>query len=251
MQVLLFLAVLVAGIAWLSAEFSGRQPRTVALDVGISVVRILGVLLVLSWVQETVGKDVERKTVYFVLSYPVGRTLYLGGRYLGIVFLTAAAVTLFSLGLLLADWLVSLQGYQQSTPVHLGMGFVLTMALVMLDLIVVSAFGIFVASFSVTPFLPFFLGLAFALSARMLGPVMSYLSAGKYGAEELAPVYMPLLNVFNWALPDLSRLDIRNIVLYGTAPAESVVILAVLHAAAYATFLLGLAFFVFRRREFA
>ena len=53
------------GGAYLAAEFSGRQPGTVALDVGLSAIRIIGLLLVLFWCQEMVGKEIERRTVFF------------------------------------------------------------------------------------------------------------------------------------------------------------------------------------------
>jgi len=57
-QAVLVLGVLLVGVAFLSAAFSPRQPKTVALDVGLSGVRFSLVLFALFWVQELVGQEI-------------------------------------------------------------------------------------------------------------------------------------------------------------------------------------------------
>jgi Cu-processing system permease protein len=98
-QGVLVLGVLLVGVAYLSASFSPRQPRTVALDVGLSGLRVSLILFALFWVQELVGREIERRTVLFSLTYPVARGNYVLGRYLGVIGLLALAALL--LGLLL------------------------------------------------------------------------------------------------------------------------------------------------------
>jgi Cu-processing system permease protein len=84
-QAILILGALLVGIAYLSASFSPRQPQTVALDVGLSGLRITLVLFSLFWVQELVAREIERRTVLFSLTYPVPRGRYIVGRYLGVL----------------------------------------------------------------------------------------------------------------------------------------------------------------------
>ena len=67
---MLVLGFLLVGVAYLSAGFSPRHPRTVALDIGLSGIRVTLVLLSLFWVQELLAKEVERKTVLHSLAYP-------------------------------------------------------------------------------------------------------------------------------------------------------------------------------------
>ena len=62
------LGVVMIGVAYLSGFFSPRQPRTVALDVGLSGIRFSLVLLNLFWVQELVAREIDRRTILFSLA---------------------------------------------------------------------------------------------------------------------------------------------------------------------------------------
>lgn len=245
-QGVLVLGVLLVGVAYLSASFSPRAPKTVALDVGLSGMRFSLVLFALFWVQELVGREIERRTVLFALTYPVARGRYLLGRYLGVVGLLALATLL--LGLLL--WLVVLNagsGYEQGFAVAPGQAYWLTVAGLWLDAALVAAFALLLASLSTVPILPLALGLAFAVAGKSLGAVIEYLARG----DDPSTAYLkPIVDAIAWVLPDLSRLDWRAWPMYGLAPEPSAVSAGLLMAAAYAGLLLALAVLTFNRREF-
>lgn len=246
-----FLGFLTASAAWLAAEFSGRQPETVALDIGFSLIRLFGALLVLFWITELLAKDVERRTIYFVLAYPFPRSIYIFSRFLAVAGLAAMVVIGLGLFSLAAWWLVAHSGYQQAAPIHLrGMGLPLTLFLIWLDLLTIGAFTLLIAALSTTPMLAFFVGMAFAISARSLGPILAYLATDDPGAQKLAPTYQPLLDAIHWIIPDLSRLDVRATVLYGTHPEIGTLLWSGLHVAFYSLIVLILAVAVFQRREF-
>ena len=245
-QGVLVLGVLLVGVAWLSASFSPRAPKTVALDVGLSGMRFSLVLFALFWVQELVGREIEKRTVLFALTYPLPRGHYLIGRYLGVVGLLALAALL--LGLLL--WIVVLNAggaYDQGFAVAPGAAYWLTVAGLWADAAVVAAFALLLASLSTVPMLPLALGLAFAVAGKSLGAVMEYLAAG----DDPSTAYLkPIVDAIAWVLPDLSRLDWRAWPMYGLAPDGSAVIGGLLMAAAYGGLLLALAVLTFKRREF-
>ena len=247
-QAILILGALLVGVAYLSASFSPRQPQTVALDVGLSGLRITLVLFSLFWVQELVAREIERRTVLFALTYPVARGHYIIGRYLGVLGLIALAALL--LGMLL--WLVVLmlgKGYAQGFPVVLGAPFWLTVAGLWADAAVVTAFALWVASFSTVPMLPLALGLVFAVGGKSLGAVAEYLAKGADGDLELMR-FAPIIDAIQWVLPDLSRLDWRNWPMYGLAPDGQAAGLGLIMAAGYAALLLTLAVMTFTRRDF-
>lgn len=248
-QALLVLVVFVVGLSWVTASFSGRQPQTVALDVGISMVRLLGALLAAFWVQELLVRDIERRTVFWTLAYPVSRAAYLAGRSLGVFALLGLYVALMAAMLYITLKLVGLDGYQQGHPVHMGWSYALTFLLIFLDLIVIACFAVVLASHATVAMLPFFATLALAFSARMVGPVQQYLLE-QVGATGLSASLRPVIESLSWILPDLSRLDMRETVLYGHWPAPGDIVFSSLQAGVYATFLLILAAWVFERREF-
>ena len=248
-QALAILGFLAMGAAYLAAEFSGRQPATVALDVGLSALRIIGLLLILFWCQEFVGKEIERRTVFFALAYPAPRSSYLVGRYLGLILLGALAIA--GLGVLLMGTVYfAAGGYVQASPINLGAAYLLTLAYILLDMAVVAAFGIMVSAISTTPFLPLALGLAFAIAARSLGPALDFLLSGSSTAKELQGAFLPVLHTIRWLLPDLSRLDIRPATLYGQWPSDAYLSGSTIMALAYIGIMLSLAVWAFSRRQF-
>lgn len=247
-QAILVLGIVLMGVAYLSSAFSPRQPKTVALDVGLSGIRISLVLFALFWIQELIGREIDRRTVLFALTYPVARGHYVIGRYLGVLGLLALAAVL--LGMLL--WIVVQYtglGYDQGFGIKGEFPYWATIAGLWVDAAVVAAFAVWIATLSTVPMLPLALGLAFAIGGKSLGAVVEYLAKGADGDPELMR-FAPIINVIQWVLPDLSRLDWRAWPMYGLPPDGQALGLSLILAASYAALLLSMAVITFARREF-
>ena len=247
---ILVLGVLLVGIAYLSASFSPRQPKTVALDVGLSSIRFSLVLFALFWVQELVGREIERRTVMYALSYPVARASYILGRYLGILVLLGLAAVL--LGMLL--WLTVLivgGGYEQGFRVGLGVSFWSTIFGLWVDAALVASFAMWIATVSTVPMLPVALGASFAVAGKSLGAVIQYLENGADGDVEFHARFNPLVQPIQWFLPDMSRLDWRAWPMYDLYPGVLTMGLGIVMAFSYAGVMLALAVWTFSQRDFS
>lgn len=248
-QAIVVIGAMLVCAAYLAGMFSPRQPRTVALDVGFSGLRFSLVLLAVYWVQELVGREIERRTVVFALTYPVSRSAYILGRFSGIVGLLCLAALLLALLLWLAV-LLSGAGYEQQFAVSLGWPYWLSMIGFLLDAIVVAAFTLAIASISTVPLLPVALGIAFAIAGKSLGPVMDYLAKGADGDKDLSSRYGPVVELIGSVLPDLSRLDWRAAAMYGVDLPLAPMLAAVVMAVIYAAIMVMAAALSFERREF-
>lgn len=244
------LGVFLVVVAYLSASFSPRQPGTVALDVGLSGLRFSLVLFAITLVQDLVGREIDRRSVVLSLSYPVPRSAYLIGRYLGVLALCGVAAVILAFLLWIAVMLSGLN-YDQQFRINLGWAFWVTVLGVWLDVAVVAAFSLWIATLSTVTMLPLALGAMFAIAGRALGAVVDYVSKGADGQTDLATHYGPVLDVIRWFLPDLSRLDWRVWPMYDQAPDGLTMGLGVVMALLYAGLMLGLAAHVFSRREFS
>ncbi len=242
--------LLLLGVAYLGASFSARQPQTVALDIGFSAVRFSLVLMSLFWVQELVGKELERKTILFALTYPRPRSDYLLGRYFGIISLLALATLVLGVALLLITK-VSTWGYSQPYGVLLGGAYWLALFGLWLDACVVTAFCLAISSVATSAILPFAVGACFAIAAKMLGPVAGYLARGAEGDADLVASYGTTLDTLLLVIPDLSRLDWRELSLYQQALPFELIAGAIVMAVAYIAILLSVAALAFRQREFS
>ncbi len=249
LRAVFLLGILLLGAAMLAGSFSARQPQTVVLDVGLSLLRFSLVLLAIFWIQELIAREIDRRTVIFALTYPYPRYYYLLGRYFGILLLLLIATLILSL-LLGLGVVLTARNYEPLFSVSLGWAYWVTVFGVWLDVAVVTSFALWIASLSTVSILPLALGGAFAIGGRALGGVLQYLRSGADGDASLTATYLPLLNVFQWILPDLSRLDWRLWPMYGGFPGADTIGWACAMAFAYACMMLILAISSFKKREF-
>lgn len=243
--IILALALIVASHA--AGALSGRHQQTVGLDVGLSGIRLALTLLLLFWQQELVGREIDKKTVFFVLTYPLPRSFYLLGRYAGIACLLLLATVFMGLALAVATHF----GYGDGDRlVRLGVPYWLTLFFVWLDMLVVVSFGCMLGSFASSSLIPFVLTLAFAFGARSIGLVLAFLAAPGSEGADIAPQFMPILDAIGWVLPDLSRLDVRISTLYNIPFDWHMLSQTSLMMVAYIGTMLGLACLFFNKREF-
>lgn len=250
MRALLVLGAAIMAVSFLAGSFSLRQPVVVALDLGISGLRFLGLLMVLFWMQEAFAKDIERRTITFALAYPAARASYVLGRFLGVIGLVSLTVVLWGGGLYLmnqfADW-----GYVESSRTVFGFGYLLVLVGIVLDLATIGAFFLFISSLSETPMLSFLVSFGFAIATRTLGVMIDYLALSRSADPEMKAALLPILDGLRWFLPDLSRLDWRMIALYDHWPPVEQMLQGAASGVGYLTLLLGAAVFTYHRRSFS
>lgn len=211
----LWLLVTLALIVLVAAEFSARQPATVALDVGLSVIRLAFPVFSILLVQELITREFERRLHLTTLTYPRPRFHWLAGRLIAIgQILLCLLIVAGGLLALLVQYVSS--SYDQSTPVVLGLPFVVTLAFAGIDLLVVCAIATLLAVSFTTPSFVLIGTLGFVLIARSYMPIIQLLQGGDYLVDKIADprLYKESLNLLNFLLPDLGTLDVRMIALY-------------------------------------
>ncbi|MDP3514120.1 MAG: hypothetical protein Q8S20_15385 [Sulfuritalea sp.] len=249
-QVTFVLGLVLIAFAYLTANFSPRQPTTIALDSGFSAVRFTVVLLVLFWIQELLTREIDRKVILHSLALPVSRASYLIGRYLAVVCLAAISIAILGACLLLAVHLAS-PNYEQGFPVSLGLPYWSVLLGIAFDVAVVAAFATAIAIISTVPVMPLAMGAAFAIAGKALGASVDYIARGADGDVAFASNLGSYLDVIRWLIPDLSRLDWRDWALYGAAPSMESVTWAVIMAGSYVVVAVGLGIHFLQKREFS
>lgn len=246
----LWLLVALVAIVLMAAQFSGRQPATVALDVGLSVIRLaLPVVLVLL-VQELVSKEFERRYYLSSLSYPRPRHHLLLGRFAAAYGLTL--ILLVTMAALLATIVAIVgQDYDQATPVALGQPFTITVAFIGVDLLVLGSIAMLLGVLAKTPSFVLIGTLGFMVIARSFSAVVTLLQQNSYLVTH-AESYQSSLSFLGYLLPDLGALDVRMIALYNTMeflPASwpATLLTTLLYTAA----LVGLSLWQMQRRRFS
>lgn len=248
-----FLGVIVAVLVTaclLAAQFSGRQPATVALDIGFSVIRLLLPVLIVLLLQEFFYREFDRKYFFLSLTYPQTRFAFLLGR--GAALLAYAAGALFVLAVVL--WLTVTivgHGYAQTTPPGLGLPYVITLLFIALDLTIVIAVGTLISIAASSASFVLVGTLGFVLCARSFSPIIELLTRDSslvFASSE----YKSSLSLLGYVFPDLARLDVRMIALYdkmALLPADWPLLL--LSTMAYALALFCASAWILNRRSFS
>lgn len=234
----------------LSTYFGGRQSVTVGLDVGISTMRLLLPLLIVLVVQELLSREFDKRYYLASLTYPCDRRDFLLGRFAALLVLLMGLVLM--LGLLQACLMQFLAGtYPQATPVAMGWHYLIVMAFIWLDLLLLAALATLLAVVASTQSFVLIGTFGFMLVARSYGAIVEMLGQD-FGLVLDEEGYRTGLGVLGYLLPDLGALDMRMLALYGKMeflPSDwSWLVLSNL---AYTFGLLGLAVWSLQRKRFA
>lgn len=232
-SVLFFTAALfiVAGV--LDHMTLGQSGRVV-LDLGLAGVHLCGAFVAIFLAISLLSRDIARKTLHVVLAKPVGRTAYLAGKYLGLV---------FTLGVIVAVMAAALAGFCLVLGETPGLAYLGAVGMIWLELAVLTGIAMLFAVFTG----PFLAGM-FTLGLFLIG----HLSRGleTLGAESGDAALATFSRLIHLGLPDLEVFDLKPGALHGTLPAAADLGLAVAYGAACAVVLLAAASLIFARRDF-
>lgn len=234
----------------LSAQFSGRQPATVALDIGLSVMRLLLPLVLVLMTQELLSREFDRRYYLSTLTYPRPRHKLLLGRFLAVAALTQGLLVAMALILAILVGLIS-QGYAQATPVALDHHYLITVVFIGVDILLLAALACLLAVVASTPSFVLIGTFGFMLVARSFAAIVELLNrdASLVGDAES---YRAGVGLLGYILPDLGALDVRMVTLYGTLdflPADWPWLL--LSSIAYIVALLALAVWALQRKHYS
>jgi hypothetical protein len=246
----LWLLIAAAAVIIMGAQFSGRQPATVALDIGLSMLRLTLPLVVVMLAQELLTKEFDRRYYLTSLTYPRPRHYLYLGRMLAILTMVVALLAVMAIEVGVLTWQIG-KGYDQATPVALGQPYLITLAFITVDLFVVTAMAAFLAIVATTPSFILIGTLGFMIAARSFSSIIGLLERERYVVTN-PELYQHSLGLLGYLLPDLAVLDVRMITLYSTMeflptnwPAQLISVLA------YALALIGLSIWLLQRKRFA
>lgn len=150
----LFFAVCLILFSLVIGQLSINEEARAVIDIGLAGISFFAVLMAIFLGITLLQKEIEKRTLYTILSRPISRTAYLVGKFFGL-----ALTLLVQIALMTAVWIVVLK--IQGTP--LPAGLFVAIFLICLEVCLVIAMALFFTSFS-SPFLSglFCLGLFIA-----------------------------------------------------------------------------------------
>lgn len=233
---LIVFALLLIGSAIFIGELSGGQEIKIVTDLGLSAMLLFGVFIAIFVGVGLVYKEIERRTLYAILSKPIGRGQFLFGKYLGLNLTLLLNVVLMGLGATLA--LVYVRRSWDSSLLRIWPAIFL----IYVELMIVTAVALLFSSFS-SPALSALLTFFVFIIGHFSGDLQSLAnSAGNMPARWL-------FRALYYLLPNLSNYSVITATAHGVVPAPRALVAPVVYALAYIVALLSIAALIFRRRN--
>jgi Cu-processing system permease protein len=205
----------------------------VILDMGLSTVSYFSAMTAIFVGIGLIYQEIERKTIYNILSKPMSRSHFLVGRYVGLM--AVLLVNLVAMILALAGVLLAFGGF---TPrIFEAAGYIY------LELLIITAVALFFSSVT-SPVVSALCTVAFYLIGHTSSALPELLAPSL-----TSPVARQLVMGVYHVLPDLNLLNINNLVAHDIPEAPGFTVRAVLYAVLMAAILLTAATLCFRRRD--
>jgi ABC-type transport system involved in multi-copper enzyme maturation permease subunit len=230
---LLFFAMAVIGCAVLVASLSYVEGGRIIQDVGLAAIRIFSLGISIFVGIGLIHNEVERRTIYTILSKPLSRAEFLVGKYFGLLLTVWMQVAIMGVAFVV----VSLAS---GSP--LGSGHFWALFLLSMELAVIVGVATLFSSFT-TPLL----ASLFTVGIWAVGHLTRDLLA--LGRQADAANVQRVAEVLYRVLPDLEMFNVTIEAVHGLPIAGADIVLPMLYAFGYATVLIGMAIAVFKKRD--
>ena len=232
-NLLIFAILLISSSVILSTLTVGERSKII-VDLSLAGVNIFGVLIAIFVGIGLVSKEIEKKTIYTIISKPVRRWQFLIGKYAGLLMVLAVNLTLMTVFLYVAQ----LAGEWGLRPELLK-----AIWMIYVELMVVTALALLFSTFTTST-----LAAIFTLSLYVIGHLSSSI---KEFADRIGGTFASVIaNVIYYSLPNLDYFNIKAEVVHQVPVSMTYLVWSSLYGVAYVTVILLVAVVIFQRRDF-
>ena len=232
---LIAFALLMSGSAVLVGQVSVNIERLVVVNLGLTAVSLFGVVIAIFIGIGLVAKEIEKRTLYTVLSRPVRRWEFIVGKFFGLLGTLVVNALLMGIGVFVALLYVSRHFSRPDGWLLVALYFII------LEFLIVTSLALLFSSFS-TPLM----SAIFAFSLFVIGSFAEDLRGFAAMARGLPHV---LAMGVAYLVPNLSALNVISSVAHGEAVAGHLILYNTIYAVFYTAMAISGAVLIFERRN--
>jgi ABC-type transport system involved in multi-copper enzyme maturation permease subunit len=228
-------AILMAGASILVGQISVDIEKLVVINLGLTAVSVFGVIIAIFIGIGLVSKEIDKRTLYTVLSRPVRRWEFILGKFFGLAGTLAVNTMCMAAGVFLSLLYVAHRVVKDDASILVALYFIV------LQFMLITALTLLFSSFSspllsaMFAFALFVLG-SFSADLHLLAGVTKGLNHGLV----MTAVYL---------VPNISALNVISSVAHGEPVAGKLILANTVYALFYSAMVLCGAVLVFERRN--
>ncbi len=244
---LVLFAVLLISSSYLIGQLTAGQDVKIIKDLGLAATAVFGLFISIFIGIGLVSKEVERRSIYALLSKPVSRPQFIAGKYAGLVLTLAVNISVMAIALYVVlaymTWNAPATARAAWEAPAVDPALLKAIFLIFIELMLVTAIAVFFSTFS-TPILS--AALTFGLF------IAGHFNADFKNFDRVVTSRTAVLlarGVYH-VLPDLSAFDVKTEVVHGLPVTAGYVAATTAYGLTYVAALLLVATFIFSRRDF-
>ena len=244
---LVFFAVLLISASYLIGELTAGQDVKIIKDLGLASISVFGLLIAIFIGIGLVWKEVEKRSIYTLLSKPMRRQEFLLGKYFGLVL-----TLIINVSVMTAAFYALLAYIQVTSPPNVRAAWAApatdpamlkAIVLIMLELMLVTAIALLFSTFS-SPFLSAMLTMAVWVIGHFNADLRDY------GATISSPIAASLARAIYYVVPNFAAFDIKLQSVHAQPVALRYIGLTSAYGLAYVALVLLAAVIIFSKRDF-
>jgi Cu-processing system permease protein len=227
------------------STFSMRQVQELAITLSLSSISLVLLVLALLLGSSAVWRDIERRYTASILALPVSRATYLLAKFVSIGIFIVACGALLGAASVAVIAIASAQ-YPSDIPIAWG-NIMLAIGADIIKYLLLTAVAVLLSTVSTSFFLPFFGTVAIYLAGSASQEVYEYVT-GQIG-QHFQPFQVSAIRIVYYLLPNFAAFNLKVHAVYALPVSAQAVFIPLLYAFTYGGILLGVAIWVFNRRE--
>jgi len=234
---LILFAFLLTGAAVLVGSISVGIEQMILVNLGLSSISIFGLLMAIFIGIGLVWKEIDRRTLYNILSKPVARPEFILGKYFGLLLTIVINTTIMTAGLYLTLFL------EKRSLEHSDWAPLVAAYFILEQLALVIGLALLFSSIS-TPIL----SAVFTFALYVIGHFLT--DVRFFGQQTGSAVMVKVTSLLYYVLPNFADFEFIGGAAHGQLPPAYLVAGNSLYALLYASILLAAAVLIFEEREF-
>ncbi len=232
---LIAFALLISAAAVLVGQISIDIERLVVINLGLTAVSLFGIVIAILIGIGLVSKEIDKRTLYTVLSRPVRRWEFISGKFFGLAGTLVVNTFFMAIGVFAALAYVS-HHFERS-----DLGVLVALYFIVLQFVLITALSLFFSSFSTPIF-----SAVFAFWLFVIGSFAGDLRNFAHMAHGLVRW---LATGAAYLVPNFADLNVISQVAHGEMVSGQLILLNTFYVVVYATAVLSAAVLIFERRN--
>lgn len=225
-----------------------RELHKVSVDINLSAITFAGLLLTFFISINLLSKDMDKYTIYCVLSKPFSRSQYIWGKYLGIMLLMSAAFCILTLCATLTIFIIKSQfGLYFKNFVWLEFYKAVFSEFLMFFLL--NAIVIFFSTITTSSFITLLFSIATYIAGQTIEEVVLFLKSQYAGEMVMSETIRTVIDIAQYVLPNLSVFDLKLQSAHAITISYGYLLNITAYSFVYSAILLFAASLIFNRRE--